>query len=134
MFLCAVMNGRGMLIKAGTIKELAQFEKMTDRGVYRAALRIVTMLDEVYGAGRDVDNGDGGFVLIAENVQDVSAFNERYAELDGGRHEVVDIVKGESGAYINALFLCNNEFGINVFMPLDIAPPVLVRDLSQKIR
>jgi hypothetical protein len=46
----------------------------------------------------------------------------------------VDVVKCESGTYINTLFLCNNEFGINVFMPVEAAPEVLLRGLSQKFR
>jgi hypothetical protein len=122
------------LLKAGTVKELSRFEETIDRDVYRSVLRIVTMLDETYGAGRDVDGGDGGFVLIAENLQDVSLIGQRYVRLDGGRNETVDVVKGESGMYINAFFLCNNEFGINVFMPVGIAPQILLSELSQKNR
>jgi hypothetical protein len=122
------------LIKAGTVKELAQFEGTIDRNVYGAALRIVTMLDETYGDERDVDNGDGGFVLIAENVQDVEGIGQRYVRLYENRHEAVDVVKCEAGVYINALFLCNNEFGINVLMPMDIAPQTLLKDFSWKIR
>ena len=122
------------MIKAGTVKELAPYEKEIDRDVYSLALRIVTMLDDVYGAERDVDNGDGGFVLIVENVQDMSDIGQRYVKLNDNRHEAVGVVKCESRTYINALFLCSNEFGINVLMPLDIAPVVLLRNLSQKIR
>ena len=122
------------MIKAGTVKELSQFEKAIDREVYSVALRIVTMLDEVYGVDRDVDNNDGGFVLIAENVQDIANIAQRHIKLDDSRHESVDIVKCESRPYINAFFLCNNEFGINVLMPVDIAPRALLRDLPKKVR
>jgi hypothetical protein len=120
------------LIKAGTVNELSQYEGKIDRGVYRVAMRIVTMLDEVYGADRDVDNNDGGFVLIVENVEDLSFVEQRYVRLDANQHEAVDIVKCENRAYINALFLCNTEFGINVIMPMNIAPQVLLRDIPQK--
>jgi hypothetical protein len=132
MFLC--FEGGVFLIKAGTVKELAQFDGTIDRDVYGVALRIVTMLDRTYGANREVDKNDGGFVLIAENVQDVEGIGQRYVRLDDDRHEAVDVVKCERGAYINALFLCNNEFGINILMPMDIAPQALLKDLSQKIR
>jgi hypothetical protein len=54
--------------------------------------------------------------------------------LDGNRHEAVDVVKSKSGTYINAFFLCNNEFGINVFIPMDIAPQALLRGLPLKNR
>ena len=122
------------MIKVGTARELSLFEGMLDRDVYRAVLRIVSKLDETYGADRDVDNSDGGFVLIAGNVEDISTIDRRYVKLDSNRHEAVDIVKCESRPYINAFFLCNNEFGINVFMPIDIAPAALLVNLSKKTR
>jgi hypothetical protein len=127
-----VIRGGMFLIKAGTVKELAQFEKMMNRDLYREAMRIVKILDEAYGAGRDVDNADGGFVLIAENVQDVQNISQRYEKLDGNSHEVVDVLKCESGIFINAFFLHSNEFGVNILMPLEIAPSMLLRDLPGK--
>ncbi len=122
------------MFKAGTVKELEQFKERIERDVYHTALHIVSMLDETYGADRDVDDGDGGFVLIAETIQDVSQIDQRYVRLDSGRHEIVDIVKYDNRAYLNALFLSNNEFGINIFIPMDIAPSVLLRNLSQKVK
>jgi hypothetical protein len=116
------------------VKELAQYEGTIDRGVYGEALRLVTMLDEIYGDERDVDNGDGGFVLIAGSIQDLELIGKRYMKLDENRHEAVDVVKCERGMYLNVLFLCNNEFGINILMPVDIAPQVLLKDVQSKIR
>ena len=88
------------MIKVGTVKELSRFEKVIDRDVHSVALRIVTMLDEVYGADRDVDNNDGGFVLIAENVQDIADIGQRYVRLDDNRHEAVNVVKCKNRTYI----------------------------------
>ena len=122
------------MVKVGTVKELSQYEGKMERDVYLMALRIVSRLDEIYGADRDVDNSDGGFVLIAENIQDVTNIGQQYVELDSNRHEVVDVVKCGDRTYINALFLCNNEFGINVIIPIDIAPAALLGNLSKKIR
>jgi hypothetical protein len=122
-----------MLIKAGTVKELAQFERTMNSDLYMAALRIVKILDEVYGADRDVDNSDGGFVLIAETVQDIEIIRRTYENLDGNAHEAVNVVNSESGVLINAFFLHNNEFGVNILMPLEIAPKALLRDLSEKV-
>jgi hypothetical protein len=132
MFLRSV--GGMFLIKAGTVKELSPFEETIDHDVYPAALHIVTMLDGTYGADRDVNNSDGGFVVVMENVQGMPLIGQRYVKLDDNRHEVVDVVKCEAEMYINALFLCNNEFGINVFMPMDIAPQVLLKDVPRKIK
>jgi hypothetical protein len=120
------------MFKAGTVAELESIElkgKVPEEA-YREALRIVAMLDEMYGSDRDVDNSDGGFVLIAENIQDIGLVSQRYMTLGGNSHEAVDIVKSKEMPYINAFFLCNNEFGVNVLMPMDIAPKALLKDLS----
>jgi hypothetical protein len=125
------------LYKAGTVKEIQQIREDAPNlpeGVYHEALRIVTTLDEVYGPDRDVDHSDGGFVLIAENVQDIELINRQYMRLGDNRHEVVDVFKCESGVHINAFFLLNNEFGINVLMPSNIAPHALLEDLPKKKR
>jgi hypothetical protein len=122
-----------MLVKAGTVKELAQFEKMLDRDLYLAALRIVKILDEVYGADRDVEHGDGGFVLIAENVQDVEVIERGYEDLNAKAYEAVDAINCESGVLINAFFLHNNEFGVNILIPLEVAPKALLNDLPSNV-
>jgi hypothetical protein len=123
---------RYILYKAGTVKELSRFEEVMDHDLYSAALNIVKILDCEYGADRDVDQGDGGFVLIAENVQDLEVINRRYKDLNGSAYEAVDVVKCESGVYINAFFLHNNEFGVNVLMPIEIAPEAILRDLRKE--
>ena len=122
------------MIKAGTVKELSKFKEVIDCDVYRAAMRIVTILDEEYGADRDSSKSDGGFVLIVENVQDIADIGNRYVALDANRHEAVDVVKSEKAPYINAFFLCNNEFSINVFMPMYMAPVALLKNLSPKTK
>jgi hypothetical protein len=123
-----------ILYKVGTVKELAQFECMMNGDLYREALRIVRILDGIYGADRDVEKDDGGFVLIAENIQDIELVSQRYMRLDGDTHEAVDVLKFKSGLYVNAFFLCNNEFGINILMPIGVAPSALLRDLHEKVR
>ena len=121
------------MLKAGTVKEMHQLQGKMPVEIYLTALRIVTILDGTYGADRDVDHGDGGFVLIAENVQDLAAISQQYVELGANRHEAVSLVQCEKEPYINALFLCNNEFGINIFIPTNIAPHALLKALQPNI-
>jgi hypothetical protein len=125
------------LFKAGTVKELERIREkasgLPDK-IYREALRLVKRLDEAYGADRDVNNGDGGFVLVAENIQDLALISSQYVDMASNRHEAVSIVQCEKEPWLNALFLCNNEFGINVLLPLAIAPSALhpLRTIRQK--
>jgi hypothetical protein len=103
-----------------------------ESGLFREAFRIVRILDEAYGANRDVDNGDGGFVLIAENVQDVERISRSYFDLTSNAYEVVDIVNSDNGVLLDVFVLRNNEFGINILMPVGIAPRNLLRFVSSE--
>ncbi|GHV56288.1 hypothetical protein FACS1894216_20030 [Synergistales bacterium] len=117
------------LHKAGTVKDiqgLLNDHPNIPPEVCAEALRLVKILDELYGADRDVDKADGGFVLIAETVQDIERISDRYIALDRGLHEAVDFLKGGCDKYLNAFFICNNEFGINIIMPVRIAPQALL--------
>ena len=119
-----------MLYEFGTAKEIKAIKGKIPDALYQTALNIVKTLDENYGADRDVDSEDGGFVLVLQNVQDIEEAAYWDIRLDEGNHEHVNLVKCEDGDYINALYIMNNEFGVNVFLPKDIAPQILLDDLE----
>jgi len=119
-----------MLYKFGTAKEIETIKDKIPDALYKTALDIVTALDENYGADRDVDEEDGGFVVILQNVQDIEEATTEGIQLDEDIYEYVNLVKCEDGDYINVLYLANNEFGINVFLPKDTASNSLLEDLD----
>ena len=122
------------MYKVGTVNELVQYAGKMDNDLYAEAFRVVKILDDVYGANRDVCNNDGGFCLIAENFEDVELISRRYKNLESDTYEAVDIINGSSERYIvNVYFLNTNEFGINVIMPLEIAPKTLLKDLPEQV-
>ena len=117
------------MYKAGTVKEIQEIKgKVPDR-VYQEALSIVTKLDNHYGKDRDNENDDGGIVLIAESASDLDYFSEHYMKLESSCYEHVHLLRSEKGSYLNVLYLCNNEYGINLFIPLSIAPGIFLRNL-----
>ena len=123
-----------MLHKAGTVKEMEQVRQNSPdlpEEIYLEALRVVTILDDTYGADRDVGNGDGGFVLVVENVQDLALVNQQYVDVGSSRHEAVSVVQCGRKPWLNIFILCNNEFGINIFMPMPIAPDVITEGLKK---
>ncbi len=89
-------------------------------------------LDAAYGVDRDVEKDDGGFILVVEKVCDLCQVEQMGLKLDGIGHEALDVIQSESGLYLNALFLCHNEFGINVILPMRMAPQGLVRQFEKK--
>lgn len=114
-----------MLYKLGTVREIEAIRDKIPDAVYNEALRILSILDDLYGDKRDIENDDGGIVLIAENSEDLTLIEKKYISLSSNRHEVVNIV----GNYIDVLFLCNNEFGINIFLPSEIAPENILKNM-----
>lgn len=116
----------------GTVRELERFKTILCPEVYREILRILSRLDAAYGADRDVEKDDGGFILVVEKVCDLRQVEQMSLKLDGSGHEALDVIQSESGLYLNALFLCHNEFGINVILPRRMAPQGLVRQLEKK--
>ena len=127
--MCQKRKDDTMLYKFGTKKEIEEIKGKIPDVLYQTALNIVKALDENYGADRGEDE-DGGFVLVLENVQDIKEAADWHIRLDKGNHEHVNLVKCEDGDYINALFLMNNEFGVNVFLAKDIALKILLDDLE----
>ena len=119
-----------MLYKFGTAKEVETLKDKIPYALYQVALNIVNVLDDNYGTDRDVDEEDGGFVVILQNIQDIEEATTEGIQLDEDMYEHVNLVKCENGDYINVLYLANNEFGINVFLPKDIAPTELLDGLD----
>ena len=80
--------------------------------MFEEVSRIAKILDDNYGADRDVLEEDGGYICIVESDNDVLGLNTKH-EVD--LSEVTpEICTKISDGWLNALILSNNEFGINV--------------------
>ena len=119
-----------MLYKFGTATEIKPIKGKIPDVLFQTALNIVKALDDNYGIERDVDGEDGGYVLILQNVQGITEAADLDIQLGEDIHEHVNLIKCADGDYVNVLYLANNEFGINVFLPKDIAPQILLDDLE----
>ena len=110
------------MFRLGKVSEMAQIKGKIPVAVYQEVLRIVTILDKYYGKDRDIYKNDGGFVFIAENKSDLDYFIENYIDPKAGSYEDIKIIKAENVQYFNILFLCNNEFSINLIFPVNLMP------------
>ena len=80
------------MYKAGTVAEwrnLGLRGKIPDE-VYQEATGIVTLLDDTFGAERDIDFEDGGFIVIAQTREDLDCFARDYVALDSPTLEYVE--------------------------------------------
>jgi len=109
------------VIKVGTVTELEAVKESLPPEIRREVHRIVRILDQEYGASRDIDHSDGGVVLIAQTVEDIVEVNKSYNGILQRPPEQVNLLQTEP-PYLNALYLTNNEYSINILLPLSIAP------------
>ncbi|MBR1436979.1 MAG: hypothetical protein IJ587_00450 [Synergistaceae bacterium] len=106
------------MYKFGTVKELNSINMAVPDKVYQEALNIATMLDDQFGAERNVEFDDGGFIFIALNNSDLTYFKKNYVELNSELLEYVLPVDD----YFNAFYLYGYDYGISLFLPASIAP------------
>lgn len=83
----------------------------------------VTILDDEYGADRDVDHGYGGYVLVLKSEAALAQLHEHRIDIDTAVFEYVDeILCGDGQVYVSALVLLGSDNGIVLIMPLEIFP------------
>ena len=73
----------------------------------------LNILDENYGADREINNDLGGYVVIAENIVDIQILKQD--KLQGLIPEYTDVIKCSEGAnWTSSLFLLSSDFSIMV--------------------
>ncbi|MDB2105870.1 hypothetical protein [Clostridium paraputrificum] len=83
------------------------------REVIECIKEIITIINENYGADRNIDNDLGGYVLIAENMVDIEILNQD--KLQGLVPEYTDIIECSEGVnWTSSLFLISSDFAIVV--------------------
>ncbi|MDB8460059.1 hypothetical protein [Turicibacter sanguinis] len=76
-------------------------------------LDVINVLDENYGADRDINNDLGGYVLIAENILDIQIVKQD--KLKDSIPEYTDIIKCSEGVnWTSSLFLISSDYSIVV--------------------
>ncbi|MEO2506553.1 hypothetical protein ABHA01_02055 [Clostridium paraputrificum] len=74
---------------------------------------IIDILNESYGANRNIDNDLGGYIFIAENLANIEMLKEdRLQGLVPEYTDVIEISNGEN--YTSSLYLLSSDFSIVV--------------------
>lgn len=78
------------------------------------------ILDESYGVDRDVDGGDGGYVIFIENEDEFELLKNIHLNVKSVIPEYIDIIECKNGAtYINVLILLSSDYAINLIFPFN---------------
>jgi len=81
----------------------------------------VTILDEEYGEDRDVDAGDGGYVLIVESKDDLEKLIDYHICVKESVPEYVDSIKCDGGqTFTSTMVMLSDDYSIIIVMTLDL--------------
>ena len=73
----------------------------------------IDVLNENYGANRDIESDLGGYVVIAENIVDIEVLKQdKLQGLVPEYTDVIEVVNGEN--YTSSLYLLSSDFSIVV--------------------
>lgn len=118
------------MIKIGHVKETENLQLPQE--VVEVIKGIAAILDAEYGENRDVDGGNGGYVIVIETKEDLEKLKEIYIDLDDVIAEYVDkIVVKDEEAYTNSLIICNNDFTISLIIPISMTPKNLLDEICE---
>lgn len=116
-----------MLYKIGTEKEVASIESLFPTKVTEAILTGAIVRDSEYGENRDYIE-EGGYSIIVETISDLREL-KKIIDYDTHPCEWAVTIPKDTG-YICALYILNDDYTIDVFMPLAIAPEAILEDLE----
>ena len=122
------------MYQLGTVAEFNSLQLPRPEEVRQKVSEIAIMLDEQFGANRDVQEDEGGFIFIALDDKDLSYFREKYVEFNSELLEYVVAVMTKQGNYLNAFYLYGYDYGISLFMPVSIAPEAIMREALNDIQ
>ncbi len=112
------------MIKIAHIKQIQTLQTSDlPKEAIDVVLDIATVLDNEYGYDRNVDGGNGGYILIIEHTQEFNKLKEVYIDMDVIIPEYVDLIKVEDGQdYTNTLLILGSDYTVSLIMPLSITP------------
>lgn len=93
-------------------KEIKELRKISIE-VIKSIFETIEILDENYGADRNVENDLGGYVLLVENIVDIEILKQD--KLKGLVAEYTDVIECSEGVnWTSSLFLLSSDFAIVV--------------------
>lgn len=118
------------MIKITNKNETADISNIPDEVVAKA-IEIAAILDDNYGSERDAEHDLGGYILVAETVEDVEAIREQ-ADLEHNLPEYVDLITCSNGdSYTNSLMILSSDYSISLLIPLELTPKELLMHMEE---
>jgi hypothetical protein len=118
------------MIEITYLREIEKVQEMPIE-VQEVIKGILEILDSEYGADRDKYADDGGYVVVAESIEDFDKIQKKTnIDVNEVIVEYVDNLVCDNGkVYTNSLALCNNDYSISLIMPFEIMPENLLKQM-----
>ena len=113
-----------MVYKIGNVSDLEELPQLEDTAL-ELLYHYASVLTTEYGAEREVDHDDGGFLLYATSgtsAEDIKPF----FDFSKAVAESVD----RFGELLTAMFLLNNEYAVTIVMSASDAPQEFINMLE----
>ena len=117
-----------MIFKFGTRKDFQRHRAEMPDEVFSHLQYSIDLLDENYGANRDIDHDDGGFVLLFTHAEDLAHIRSSTG-IDFACHspEWVDRINTATEDFAAALYLISNDFGIILSAPVHLLSQLMTQ-------
>lgn len=116
-----------MKVKLWTLKQKPQIKELLSNKLIpleaaNEALKVLSILDKYYGENRDVDNDDGGYLMLymepLEEGRGISKNELDKYHVPAEDMEAEDILCSIDGiAWKSVLYLTTNDYGITLIYP-----------------
>lgn len=113
------------LANVSDLEKLASIDPKTREVLYE----LTSVLTNEYGANRDVDNGDGGYVLY---VTPGTSHEEIKRSFNYSAHQIEYANREWSidAALCSAMYILNNDHVVVIVMPVADAPAEIINELD----
>lgn len=116
------------MIKLYKKEQLEELKEKYSKEILKEAEEIITLLDNNYGANRDVDKDLGGYIALLESKEDVAEIKAN--SIKGLFLEYTDIIKSDDGIdYYSSLFLLSDDYSIVVFSTKELHEILIEKEL-----
>jgi len=115
-----------MIYKIGNIGDVKIFPYLPRR-MCRMISGLASLLTELYGEDRDVDNSDGGYILYATPG---TTGDELKAYFDYSTHTMESISVEPDFPILTAMYVLNNEYTVVIVMWTDDAPDEIRKEME----
>lgn len=110
--------------KVKTMADVVSLPCKLPQAVRDELIRAAAVLDYEYGENRD--DADGGYSLIVQSLDDLA---EAKSFVDFEHHPPEWVNRFDS--YAAALYVLTNDLTVTLFVPLDIAPESIAKEMNE---